>query len=72
MHGKIKEVELLPILQKFDSNIVATSYKIYYHEEFLDIRYTNKNVRLYITATSIEDIKKLVDKKLLNHTQKIF
>ncbi len=59
------EVELLSILQRFDSNIVATSYKIYYHEEFLDIRYTNKNVRLYITATSIEGIKKLVHKKIL-------
>lgn len=59
------EVELLPILQKFDSNIVATSYKIYYHEEFLDIRYTNKNVRLYITATNLEGIKNLVRKKIL-------
>lgn len=59
------EIELLPILQKFDSNIIATSYKIYYHEEFLDIRYTDKNVRLYITATSIEGIKKLVRKKIL-------
>ena len=58
------EVELLPILQKFNSNIIATSYKIYYHEEFLDIRYTDKSVRLYITATNLEGIKKLVHKEL--------
>lgn len=61
------EVELLPILQRFDSSVISTEYRIYYHEEFLDVTYTDKRVRLYITATSIEGIKKLVDKKLLNH-----
>lgn len=59
------EVELLPILQKFDSNIVATSYKVYYHEEYLNIRYTDKSVKLYITATNLEGIKNLVRKKIL-------
>lgn len=61
------EIELLPILQRFDSSVISTEYRIYYHEEFLDVTYTDKRVRLYITATSIEGIKKLVDKKLLNH-----
>ncbi|MGN1412352.1 MAG: hypothetical protein ACI4WH_07615 [Oscillospiraceae bacterium] len=59
------EVELLPILQKFDDKIVATSYKIYYHEEYLNIRYTDKSVKLYITATNLEGIKKLVRKEIL-------
>ena len=61
------EVELLPILQRFDSSVISTEYRIYYHEEFLDVTYTDKRVRLYITTTNLEGIKKLVDKKLLNH-----
>lgn len=60
------EVELLSILQKFDDKIVATSYKINCNEEYLKIQYTdNKSVKLCITATNLDGIKKLVCKEIL-------
>ena len=59
------EVELLQILKRFDDKVVATSYQIYYHEEYLNIRYTDKSIKLYITATNLDGIKKLIYKEIL-------